>query len=105
MNRIRFIILGALVLGVKPLFAAPPAPDQPDKARVLLDPTVLDAKGTTSIDWYQASPDGKLVAVSISKVGSEAGDLHVYDVESGKQVDVVIPRVQNGTAGGDLAWL
>jgi prolyl oligopeptidase len=88
----------------QPFLVVMPGPDEPDKARVLVDPTALDAKGTTSIDWYQASPDGKLVAVSISKVGSESGDLHVYDVESGKQVDVVIPRVQNGTAGGDLAW-
>src|SRR5262249_4948271 len=49
------------------------------RMRILVDPTELDAKGTTSIDWYQASPDGKLVAVSISKVGSEAGDVRIYD--------------------------
>jgi prolyl oligopeptidase len=88
----------------QPFLVVMPSPQEPDKARVLVDPTVLDAKGTTSIDWYQASPDGKLVAVSTSKVGSESGDLHVYDTETGKQVDAVIPRVQNGTAGGDLAW-
>ena len=39
--------------------------------------------GTTAIDWYVPSPDGKLVAVSLSKGGSESGDVHVYDVETG----------------------
>src|SRR5262245_16289345 len=88
----------------QPYLVVMPNQYEPEKARVLVDPTMLDAKGTTSIDWYQASPDGKLVAVTISKGGSEAGDLHLFDVDSGKQVDAVIPRVQNGTAGGDLAW-
>jgi prolyl oligopeptidase len=76
----------------------------PEKARVILDPTELDKKATTAIDWYVPSPDGKLVAISLSHVGSEAGDLHIYDTESGKQVHEVIPRVQNGTAAGDIAW-
>jgi prolyl oligopeptidase len=88
----------------QPFLVVLPSLEEPDKARVLLDTMDLDKKGTTAIDWYVPSPDGKLVAVSLSKAGSEAGDLHLYDVESGKQVDVVIPRVQNGTAGGDLAW-
>jgi prolyl oligopeptidase len=44
------------------------------------------------------------VAVSLSKAGSEAGDVHLYETATGKQVHEVIPRVQNGTAGGDLAW-
>ncbi len=88
----------------QPFLVVMPAADKPDDARVLLDPNELDKKGTTSIDWFVPSPDGKLVAVSISKAGSESGDVHVFDVESGKQTDVVIPRVNNGTAGGDLAW-
>ena len=78
--------------------------DAAEKARVILDPNVLDKKGTTAIDWFVPSPDGKLVAVSLSKVGSEAGDLHLYDASDGKQVHEVVPRVQNGTAGGSLAW-
>src|SRR5205814_7658684 len=77
---------------------------QPEKARVIVDPTEIDKTGSTTIDWFMASPDGKLVAVSLSKAGSEAGDLHVFDTATGKQVFEVIPRVQNGTAGGDLAW-
>src|SRR5581483_3568538 len=88
----------------QPFLVVMPAADRPGEARVLLDPNALDAKGTTAIDWFVPSPDGKLVAVSISKGGSEAGDVHVYDAETGKEADVVIPRVHGGTAGGDLTW-
>jgi prolyl oligopeptidase len=88
----------------QPFFVLLPAADMPGDARVLLDPGELDKNGTTSIDWFVPSHDGKLVAVSLSKAGSEAGDVHVFDVEALKQTDVVIPRVNNGTAGGSLAW-
>jgi prolyl oligopeptidase len=88
----------------QPFLVVMPAADQPDAARVLLDPADLDAKGSTSIDWFVPSPDGKRVAVSISKAGSESGDVTVFDVATGKPTDVVIPRVNNGTAGGSLVW-
>ena len=71
---------------------------------VLVDPNTGDAKGTTSIDWYVPSPDGRLVAVSISKGGTESGDVSIFDVETKKKVFETIERVQGGTAGGDLAW-
>jgi prolyl oligopeptidase len=88
----------------QPFLVLLPAADRPGDARVLLDPGELDKNGTTSIDWFVPSHDGKLVAMSLSKAGSEAGDVHVYDVETGTRTDVVIPRVNNGTAGGSLAW-
>ena len=44
------------------------------------------------------------MAVSLSKGGSESGDVHVYDVETGTETEAVVPRAQGGTAGGDLAW-
>jgi prolyl oligopeptidase len=78
--------------------------EAPDKARVLVDPNEIDKKGTTSIDWFVPSPDGKLVAVSLSKGGSETGDVHVYETASARQVHEVVPRVNGGTAGGDLSW-
>ena len=78
--------------------------DNVDQARTLVDPNVMDAQGSTAIDWYELSPDGRLVAVSLSRGGSEAGDVYVYDVETGRQTHEVIPRVNTGTAGGDLAW-
>jgi prolyl oligopeptidase len=51
------------------------------------------------------SPDGNLVAVSMSRSGSELGDLSIYESETGAVVYEAIPRVNAGTAGGDLAWL
>ncbi|HLJ09654.1 MAG TPA: prolyl oligopeptidase family serine peptidase [Planctomycetaceae bacterium] len=73
--------------------------------RILVDPNAIDSKGATSIDWYVPSPDGKLAAVSLSHAGAEVGDVHVYETSSGRQVHEVIPRVNTGTAGGDLAWM
>ncbi|MGD9637311.1 MAG: prolyl oligopeptidase family protein, partial [Pirellulales bacterium] len=72
--------------------------------RVVLDPNELDPTGRTAMDWYVASPDGKLVAISLSVGGSEAGDVHVYDVATGKEKYEVVPHVNSGTAGGDVAW-
>src|SRR5262249_5288447 len=60
----------------QPFLVVLPAADKPGDARVLLDPGGLDKKGTTAIDWFVPSPDGKLVAVSLSKAGSEAGAPH-----------------------------
>ena len=72
--------------------------------RVIVDPNVLDPKGTTAIDWYVPSRDGKLVAVSLSENGSEDGTAAIFDVETGKKLDDVVPRVQYPTAGGDVEW-
>ncbi len=75
-----------------------------DGERVLVDPGAIDSKGTTAIDWYVASPDGKVVAVSLSVGGSESGDVHFFDTASGKQIYEVVPRVNGGTAGGAVAF-
>ena len=72
--------------------------------RVLVDPNVLNPKGTTAIDWYSPSLDGKTVAVSLSDNGSEDGDLHLFDVASSRPLPDVIPGVQRATAGGSVAW-
>lgn len=88
----------------QPFLVVLDSPDHPESARVLVDPNALDPKGTTAIDWYTPSHDGRLVAVSLSEGGSEAGDVHVYDTATGRQVFEVIPHAQNGTAGGSLAW-
>jgi prolyl oligopeptidase len=79
--------------------------DAPLKARILVDPNAIDAEGSTSIDWFVPSPDGRTVAVSLSHAGTEAGDVHFFDTASGREVHETIPRVNTGTAGGDLAWL
>ena len=78
--------------------------DSPQDARVLFDPNVADSEGTTSVDWFEPSPDGNLVAISLSSGGSEVGDVSVFDTTTGSKVFEVVPRVNSGTAGGDLAW-
>ncbi len=76
----------------------------PSGERVLVDPNALDPSGGTSMTWYKPSPDGKLVAVCMSQGGDEVGDVRVFNVATGEQVGEVVPRVNTGTAGGDLAW-
>lgn len=76
-----------------------------EAARVVVDPNEIDPTGSTHIDWYKASPDGKLLAVSLSSGGSEAGDLSIFAVSTGAKVHESIAHVNSGTAGGSLAWL
>ncbi|MGH2592253.1 MAG: prolyl oligopeptidase family serine peptidase [Anaerolineae bacterium] len=78
--------------------------DDPGSERVILDPNQLDPNGTTTIDFYVPSLDGRFVAVSLSERGSEEGTLHVYEVATGKELGDAIPRVNYPTAGGSLAW-
>src|SRR6267378_409437 len=72
--------------------------------RVIVDPNVIDPSGGTSIDFYAHSLDGRYVAVSLSKNGTEDGTLHVYQAASGKALPDVIPGVNGGTAGGSATW-
>lgn len=72
--------------------------------RIVLDPAAFDPSHKTTIDWYVPSPDGHLVAISLSSSGTESGDVHIFTVADGKQVHEVVPRAQGGTAGGSLAW-
>jgi prolyl oligopeptidase len=82
-----------------------PSLEDPSKARVLVDPVEVDPSGKTTIDFFVPSLDGKKVAVSLSKNGTESGDVTVYDVATGKPLPgEVVPRVNGGTAGGSLTW-
>ena len=72
--------------------------------KIVLDPNVLDSKGTTAIDWFVPSLDGKYVAVSLSKGGSEDGTLHFYETATGTALPDTIVHVQYPTAGGSAAW-
>jgi prolyl oligopeptidase len=76
--------------------------DDAASERVIVDPNALDPNGSTTIDWYVPSPDGRLVAVSLSEHGTEDGTLHLFDTASGEVVDVRIPRIT--VMGGSLAW-
>lgn len=78
--------------------------DDPSTERVIVDPNALDPAGRTSIDWFVPSFDGSKVAVSLSFAGTESGDVHVFDVATGRALADVVHRVNGGTAGGSLAW-
>lgn len=71
---------------------------------VVLDVTELNPEGTTSIDFFVPSPDGRLLAVSLSETGSEKGTIYVFEVATGKETGDVVPNVNGPTAGGDVAW-
>lgn len=83
------------------------ASNVPDAARerVIVDPNALDPSGKTTIDFFVPSPDGRTIAVSLSKDGTESGDLHLFDVATAKErSETTIARVNGGTAGGSVAW-
>jgi prolyl oligopeptidase len=81
------------------------SPDDPSSEKAVCDPNAIDPSGRTSIDWFVPSPDGKTLAVSLSKNGTEDGDLCFFDVETGKQLPDVIKHVQFPTGGGSAAWI
>lgn len=88
----------------QPLLKAMGLDADPAKGRIVLDPNKLDPSGATTVDWYMPSPDGSKIAVSLSRHGSEQGTLHVFVTNSGKEIGAAVPRVQNPTAGGSVAW-
>jgi prolyl oligopeptidase len=69
--------------------------------RVAVDPNALDPAGTTALDWYYPSDDGRLLAYGLSRDGSEQSVLHVLDVAAGTSLPERIDR----TRAADLAWL
>ena len=69
--------------------------------RVALDPNALNAEGTTALDWYYPSEDGRLLAYGLSEDGSEESVLHLLDLDSLKPLPDRIPD----TRAADLAWL
>ena len=88
----------------QPMLVRLSSPEDLAGERVLVDPNALDPTGSTTIDFFVPSLDGSKVAVSLSKGGTESGDIHVVDARTGKEMGEVIPRVNGGTAGGSVAW-
>jgi prolyl oligopeptidase len=88
----------------QPMLITLTSADDLKSEKMVLDPNALDLKGTTAIDWFVPSRDGKYVAISISKGGSEDGTLHIYEAATGKALPDTISHVQYPTAGGSAAW-
>ncbi|KQY21412.1 peptidase S9 [Cellulomonas sp. Root485] len=72
-----------------------------DTERVLLDPIAIDPAGTTTLDAWQPSKEGHLVAYQVSSGGTEESVLHVLDVATGELVDGPIDRARYSP----VAWL
>jgi len=88
----------------QPMLVVLPSVDDLSHERVIVDPNAIDTTGSTTIDFFVPSLDGAKVAVSLSKGGTESGDVHLYDVASGRELRDVLPKVNGGTAGGSIAW-
>jgi len=71
---------------------------------IVFDPNEYDRNSSTSIDFFVPSRDGKLVAICLSKSGSEDGSLHIFNVKSGEKLPDVLPKVNYPTAGGSAEW-
>jgi prolyl oligopeptidase len=69
--------------------------------RVAVDPNALNPAGTTALDWYHPSEDGRLVAYGLSENGTEESLLHVLDLGTGQ----VLPDRISRTRAADVAWL
>jgi prolyl oligopeptidase len=69
--------------------------------RVLIDPMEIDASGTTTLDTWQPSKEGHLLAYQLSEGGTEESVLRVMDVTTGETVDGPIDRARYSP----VAWM
>jgi len=69
--------------------------------RILIDPMALDDTGLTTLDNWQPSKEGDLLAYQISEGGTEESVIRVMDVVTGDQVDGPIDRARYSP----IAWL
>ncbi len=73
----------------------------PSEFRTLVDPQQLDPSGATTLDAWEPSPDGRLLAYQLSHGGDEESTLSVLEVSTGRVVDGPIDR----TRYSPVAWL
>ncbi|MDP9364351.1 MAG: prolyl oligopeptidase family serine peptidase, partial [Chloroflexota bacterium] len=69
--------------------------------RVVVDPNALDAAGLAALDWWEPSPDGRLVAHGVSRDGNEWSTLRVAEAETGRLLPDAIARCRYSS----VAWL
>ncbi|HEX7639662.1 MAG TPA: prolyl oligopeptidase family serine peptidase [Burkholderiaceae bacterium] len=88
----------------QPLLVTLKSVDDLSTEHVVYDPNAEAPDGSLEIDFFRPSLDGKHVAISVSKGGSEDGTLRVVDTATGEALPDRIPRVTYPTGGGDVAW-
>jgi prolyl oligopeptidase len=69
--------------------------------RVAVDPNALNPRGTTALDWFFPSLDGRLLAYGLSEDGSEESVLQILDLGTDRILGDRIPRMR----AASLAWL
>jgi prolyl oligopeptidase len=69
--------------------------------RVLLDPMAIDPSGLTTLDTWQPSKEGDLLAYQLSEGGTEESVVRVIDIATGALVDGPIDRARYSP----IAWL
>jgi prolyl oligopeptidase len=82
------------------LVLAEPGPEG-ETQRVLIDPMALDPSGLTTLDAWQPSLEGDLLAYQLSEGGTEESVLRVMEVATGTSVDGPIHRARYSP----VAWL
>ncbi len=80
------------------------SPDDLSSEHLVMDPNASDRSGRTAIQFFSPSFDGKQVAICLAEGGSEAGNVRVYEVATGKALADMVPNVNLPTAGGSIAW-
>jgi prolyl oligopeptidase len=88
----------------QPLIVCLKSPEDTTGERVVFDPSRRDTTGSTSVDFYVPSPDGRYLAISLSQFGSEDGAVHLFDVATGEELPDDVWRVNYPTGGGSVAW-
>ena len=71
------------------------------EARPLVDVNAMSAEALVTLDGWQPSVEGDLLAYQISEGGDEEANLYVLDVSTGEVVDGPIDRVRYS----NVAWL
>ena len=61
-----------------------------ESEKIIFDPEEFDTTGSTSIQWFRVSPDGRRIAVALAEGGSEIANLYILGTDDGEQIDQVV---------------
>jgi prolyl oligopeptidase len=74
--------------------------DSGGKPSLVIDPNMLSPDGSVQMAQWAPSPDGRLLAYTLAKGGSDVQDVHVRDLATGKD----LPGVVRNMKFGDIEW-